>query len=164
MIGRAFAFVMIFAGLQFGWQALEGSAVQHLAVDRGIVNPAAILARLITPGLNVYATGNQLREPAGGLNIVNGCDGMETLFLLVAGLAVAPLSVRGRIAGILSGIPVVYVLNQARILALFYARHSDMKLFDVLHGVVTPLCMVISITAFYYNWLRFYSASAAPST
>ena len=154
MIGRAIAFVCIVGCLQFGWHLLDGSALQHLTIDQGIVVPAALLARVITPGLEVHAHGNQLLEPTGGLNIVNGCDGMETLFLLVAAFVVAPLTGRARIGGILAGIPLVYLLNQARILALFYAHHHDEALFDLLHGIVTPALIVVAVTAFFYLWLQ----------
>jgi hypothetical protein len=48
----------------------------------------------------------------------------------------------------------VYTLNLIRILALFYAHHADSALFDMLHGIVTPVLMVLSIAAFYYVWLH----------
>jgi exosortase/archaeosortase family protein len=163
MIGRAVAFVIIVAALQFGWHRLEGSPIQHLTIDQGIVAPAAGLARLLTPQLPVYARGNQLLEPAGGLNIINGCDGMETLFLLAAGLLVAPLPGRARLVGILAAIPVVYALNLARILALFYAHRRDRGLFDLLHGIVTPAVMVGGAVAFLYLWLRLHPAGEQPA-
>lgn len=153
MIRRAFAFAIVFGTLQIGWQLLDGSALQHLLIDRGVVVPAAWIARILTPTLGVYALGDRLRVPTGGINIVNGCDGMETLFLLVAGFVVAPLPRRARLSGIFAGVPVVYVLNLVRILTLFYAHRDDARLFDLLHGVVTPIAMVLAIVAFYYVWL-----------
>ena len=164
MIGRAVIFVIIVAALQLGWHQLEGSSVQKLLIDQGVVAPAAQLARLMTPEIAVHARGKQLLEPSGGLNIVNGCDGMETLFLLFAGFAIAPLGARARLVGIVSGIPVVYVLNQARILALFYAHHYDDRLFELLHGLVTPALMVVAVTAFFYLWLRFHRPGDSPGT
>ena len=153
MIRRALVFLMIFAGLQFGWQLLDGSGLQHLVVDKGIVTPAAWIASEIMPTLGIRAVGHQLSEPGGGLNIVSGCDGIEALILLIAGFAVAPLPLATRCSGILAGIPVVYVLNQARILALFFAHHHDRELFEVMHGIVTPLLMVVGIILFFYLWL-----------
>src|SRR5271163_4821709 len=90
LIRRALAFVIVFGTLQVGWQLLDGSTLQHVLIERGVVAPAASIARALTPSLGVYALGKRLREPRGGINIVNGCDGMETLFLLVAGFVVAP--------------------------------------------------------------------------
>ncbi len=156
MIARALAFVIAFGTLQLGWQATEGCAFQRLAINIGVVAPAAAIARLLTPGLGAYASGNHLREPSGGINIVTGCDGSETLFLLAAGLLVAPLPLGMRLRGIAVGLPVVYALNQARILSLFYAHRADPGLFNLLHGVVTPILMVLGVAAFYYLWLNRY--------
>jgi exosortase/archaeosortase family protein len=155
----------VFGVLQFGWQALDGSALARAIIDRGVVAPAVAVAQWLTPGLGVRASGNRLREPTGALAIVNGCDGMETLFLLAAGFCVAPLPLRSRLAGILVGIPIVYVLNQLRSLALFYAKHQSGDLFDVLHAIVTPIVMVFAIAAFYYYWLHHdrRRAAATPS-
>ena len=132
MIGRALTFVVVFGMSQLGWQLLSDSPLQHLLIDRGVVAPAAVVARALMPGLGVYALGNRLRDSSGGLKIVNGCDGMETLLLLVAGFAVAPLPVGARIRCALLGIPIVYAANLARILALLYAHHTDMEFFDFL--------------------------------
>jgi exosortase family protein XrtM len=162
LIIRILIFLGVFASLHLGWQLLAGSPLQQLVVDEGVVVPAAIIGRALTPDLNVHAVGNRLRETSGGLNIVNGCDGTETLFLLCAGFAVAPLAWRARLSGLLVGAVIVYVLNLVRIMALFYARHSDLELFDTLHGVVTPALMVLSIAAFYYCWLRRADAAPAP--
>ena len=80
-------------------------------------------------------------------------DGMETLFLLFAGFAAAPICWRARIGGILVGLPVVYALNLARILALFYAHHRDADLFDLMHGFVAPVVMVLLIATYFHVWL-----------
>jgi exosortase/archaeosortase family protein len=154
LIGRALVFVVVFGALQLGWQMLDGSALAHVVVDRGVVIPTAAIGAALTPAFGIHALGHRLLGFSGGINVVNGCDGMEILFLLVAGFVVAPLPWRARLLGTLAGIPVVYLLNLARILVLFYTRHADIKVFDVIHGIVTPVLMVVSIAAFYYAWLR----------
>jgi exosortase family protein XrtM len=153
LVGRAILFVIIFGGLQLGWQMLEGTSLQHLLIDRGVVVPCAAVANRLSPGSSVQAVGNRLVQSRGSLRIVNGCDGMETLLLLVAGFAIAPLSLRTRLIGVMIGIPVVYVLNVARILTLLYAYRTDTELFEALHGIVTPAIMVLAIAVYYYLWL-----------
>jgi exosortase/archaeosortase family protein len=154
MITRALLFAAAFGALQLAWQSVAGTSVGHAVIDGGIVAPAALIGQILTPHLGVHAVGHQLRGPAGGINIVNGCDGTETLFLLVAGFLVAPLPWGSRLKGIAAGVPLVYVLSLVRILALFYAHQTDLGLFDLLHGIVTPVLMVLSIAVFYYFWLR----------
>jgi exosortase/archaeosortase family protein len=144
MIARLLAFVAVFGVLQAAWQWSEGTELHPWLIDRGIVAPAAALARQITPSESVVSEGNVLRGAGTQLRIVNGCDGTETLFLLCAGFAVAPIPWRRRALGLLLGLPFVYALNQARILGLYYSLRADAGLFDALHGIVTPVLMVVA--------------------
>jgi exosortase/archaeosortase family protein len=154
LVRRALIFLVVFGTLQLAWQMMDDSRLHHLVIDRGIVEPTAVIGRLLTPGFGIHALDNRLRTGGNGINVVNGCDGMETLFLLLAAFTVAPLPLRARAQGVLIGIPLVYGLNVARLLALLYAHRVDMGLFDFMHGVITPILMVVSIAAFYYAWLR----------
>jgi exosortase/archaeosortase family protein len=161
MIGRILVFVSIFVGLQLTWQELGASPVRAVLIDRGVVAPAAAIAAVLSPGLGVHAVGSHLRGPVSGINVVDGCDGMETLFLLSAGFAVAPLPLRSRAWGFAVGLSLVYVLNLARILALFYALQFAQPMFDWLHGLVTPILMVLTVVGFYQAWLRRFQRPAA---
>ncbi len=158
---RALVFFLVFGALELAWQFQDGGVLSRWVIDRGIVAPAAVVAAALTPGLGIHAVGSRLRSPTGGINIVNGCDGMETLFMLIAGLAVAPISPAARVLGVLAGIPVVYAANLVRILVLFHAHRAGAEWFDVLHGSVTPVAMVLAVAAFYHAWLRRSSARSA---
>jgi exosortase family protein XrtM len=153
MIRNVVLFVVVFSALQLTWQATTDSRVARIFIEKAIVAPAAFTINWATPEVHSYASGSHLRSPGGGINIVNGCDGMELLFLLIAGFLAAPLAWRGRFLGILAGIPFIYLLNQARILALFYSNRSNPSLFDALHGFIAPLAMVLLIAAYFYMWL-----------
>jgi len=144
----------VFAGLQLTWQATDNTGWHRGFIEHCIVDPAAAVAHALTPELPIHAAGNYLRTARGGLNIVNGCDGTETLFLLVAALAAARLSLAARALGLCYGAAAVFGLNLLRILALFYSLQSSMRLFDVMHGIVTPVLMVACTAAFYYVWLH----------
>jgi exosortase/archaeosortase family protein len=150
---RAAIFLAVFGSLQLSWNAFSDSSFHDVVIEGGVVAPAAFVAQQLTPGLGIQAHGISLRDDSqGSLNIVNGCDGTEMLFLLLAGFAAAPLRARARLLGMLLGIPVVYVLNLIRILTLLYAHESSMALFDLLHGVVTPALVVIALTLYFYAW------------
>lgn len=157
---RAMGMLLIFAPLQLSWQWLQGSAVQWAIVHDGTVRPAAQLANWITPGIGASAVRFTLHAPGGSLNILNGCEGVEAVFLLAAAFAVAPLSLRSRMLGFISGTAFVFVVNEVRILALFYASRSDHALFDLLHGTVTPVAVILLVCGYFYAWLR--SAPHAP--
>ena len=160
--GRAALFVLVFAALMFGWNALRDSAVEHLVIDVATVRPAAWLANLLTPGIHAVANGSSIHAPGGGLNILNGCEGIDALFVLIAGFLVAPLPARSRLLGLFSGAALLYVVNQARILLLFYAYRHDPAWFSTLHGTVTPIVVVLALAAYFYVWLyRFTPRPAA---
>lgn len=151
--GRAALFLGIFAVLQVCWQSQEHSAVYRVLIEDGVVAPAGYLIRMLTPDIPVVAMGHTLRRPGGGINVVNGCDGMETQFLLIAAFAAAPLTRRARLTGGLIGVLVVCALNEARILALFYSQDGHPELFDVLHGFLAPLIMILAVGAYFCAWL-----------
>jgi exosortase family protein XrtM len=150
---RAAIFFLSFALLQLGWQALDTSSLKRFIVHDGIVRPAAVLVNWLTPAVHARAVDFSLRAHGGGLNILNGCEGMEALFLLIAAFVVAPLPGRSRWIGLLLGIAVVFVINQLRILTLFYAYRADHALFDPLHAIVTPIVVVLLVSLYFYAWL-----------
>lgn len=163
-IRRGILFFITFGILQFSWGALRGSHLEWLIVHGGTVRPAAWLINVVTPKINARAIDFAVRAKGGGLNILNGCEGLEALFLLIAAFAVAPISFRARLLGLLVGVPVVFVVNQARILALFYAYRSDHSLFDPLHGMVLPIVVVLVVACYFYAWLAYDNRHVAPST
>ena len=144
---------MTFSVLQLGWQSLNGSWFEHVLIHSCTVSPAALLANLLTPGIHAFASDDVLQSPHGGLDILNGCEGLEALFLLIAAFAVAPLSWRRRMQGVALGVPVVFVVNQARILTLFYAFRASPQLFDALHATVTPIAVIVLMCCYFYAWL-----------
>jgi exosortase/archaeosortase family protein len=151
-LARIGLFLSVFAVLQLSWQALHGSRFERFVVDECTVRPAAYIASLLTPDIGVRAEGSSLRAPGGGLNILNGCEGIEALLLLLAAFAVAPVSSRSRALGMLCGVAVVFLVNQARVLTLFYAFRADRALFDRLHSTVTPIAVVLFVGAYFYAW------------
>jgi exosortase/archaeosortase family protein len=160
---RALLFLAVFFAFQFGWEALRGSALEYVVVHDATVRPAAWLVNRLTPTVHAQAFKFTLHAPGGGLNILNGCEGTEALFLLCAAFVVAPLQWRSRLPGLLLGVVVVFAVNQARILLLFYAYRSDHALFDPLHSTVTPIAMVLLVASYFYAWL-FIARRHAPSS
>ena len=149
-------FMGLFAVMQFGWGSARSTWVERLVIDEMTVKPAAWLITGITPEIPVQAIGSRLKAPGGGINLLNGCDGMEVIFLLVAAMLIAPIPVQWRLSGALIGSGVVYVCNQVRILALFYSYRLDRPLFDLLHGMITPILLILIAAGFYVLWLGHY--------
>jgi exosortase/archaeosortase family protein len=159
MVRKIVLFLLLFAALELGWQSVRDSSVARSLIEQAIVKPAAFAINHLSSLINqpssphAYAAGSQLRSEGGSLNIVNGCDGVELLCLLISGFAVAPVPWRSRVYGMLFGLPLVYLLNQARILGLFFSLRGDPRWFDALHGLVAPVVMIVLIMAYFHTWL-----------
>ena len=153
-VWRAVAFVVVFAALQLSWQAAHGTAVERTVVQTWTVGCATALVNLLTPAVHATAVKATVHAAGGSLNVINGCDGVDVAFLLVAAFLVAPLAWRSRLSGLACGLPFVFALNQGRILALFYAFRANNGSFDVLHGTVAPVAVIILVCGFFYGWLQ----------
>jgi exosortase/archaeosortase family protein len=163
LVWRTLAFLVVFSALQLTWQKLSGSSLEELVIHTFTVRPAACLVNLFTPLVHAQAVHFSLIAPGGGLNILNGCDGLEALFLLISAFAIAPAPWRLRVVGLAAGLPVVFVVNQARILTLFYAYRTDHALFDPMHAIVAPIVVILIVAGYFYAWLA-YCARRVPIT
>jgi exosortase family protein XrtM len=164
LIRRAVGFVATFTALQLVWQHLSGSRLEYFVLHTCTVQPAALLANVMTPEVRASASGYLLQSRGVRLNILNGCDGLEALFLVFAAFTVAPLDWRRRLGGAALGVPVVFAVNQARVLTLFYAFRSDPPLFASLHATVTPIAVIVLVCCYFYAWLAYPSRRSVAET
>lgn len=143
----------MFAILQSVYAALTGTWLERFVIDRVTVQPAAWVIGLVDPAAQVWAAGPRLRAAGGGIGVRPGCEGADIAFLLIAAMAVAPVRVRQRVIGAFAGIALAFVLNQARVISLFYAFRFDRALFQLLHGTVAPLLVILGAGTFFVLWL-----------
>lgn len=153
-------FIAVFITLQSLYEVAKGTWIERLIIDHATVQMAAWVINAVDPTVGVQPVGPRLRAPGGGINILNGCEGTEAAFLMMAAMLVAPLPLRARLGGLLVGTLVVYALNQARVVALFYAFRNDKLVFDMLHGIVGPLLLIIAATVFFMVWLNRHTVNA----
>jgi len=154
-------FLATFLSLQYAWESSRETTVERIVIHDLTVRPAAWMIDTLWPGSDVQAQGHRLVAPAGRLNILNGCEGLETLFLLLAAFVAYPFTWRARLLGMALGIGLVFVLNQARIIALWHVFLHDKSLFGLLHGTVLPLTLVAACLAFFLAFLSRHDTAAA---
>lgn len=147
-------FLGVFAILQWAWGESRDTWVERLVIHQGTVKPAAALVQWITPEVNARPVAASIKAPGGGLNILNGCEGTEVMFLLIAAFAAVRLGWRQRLIGLGLGLALIFVLNQARILALFYAYRNQRSLFDLLHTSVLPAVLIALVGLYFYAVLH----------
>jgi exosortase/archaeosortase family protein len=151
---RVGAFMAIFGALQWGWSAQQDSALFRLWVEDLNVRVAVALISALQPDTAAAASGTRIRAPGGGLNVLQGCDGAELLWLMTAAFAVAPLAWRWRLGGWLAGLLLVWLLNVARIVALFFAWRSDPGWFDWLHNYIGPIVLVVLLALYFHGVMQ----------
>jgi exosortase/archaeosortase family protein len=147
-------FVGAFALLQYGWEMARNSALEQLVIHEATVKTASALISLVTPHIDVRPVGASIVASGGGLHVLRGCEGVEVLFLLMAALLAHPFDWRARLAGMAGGLLLIFALNELRLVALFYSYRQDHALFDLLHGLVTPLVMVAVVVLFFLGLLH----------
>ncbi|MCQ9377946.1 exosortase/archaeosortase family protein [Methyloversatilis sp. XJ19-49] len=158
---RVGLFALIFAALQWGWSVQQDSALFRLWVEDLNVRAAVVLIAAVQPDSGAAAAGPRVQAPGGGINVLQGCDGAELLWLMTAAFAVAPLAWRWRLGGWLAGLLLVWLLNVTRITALFFAWRSDPHWFDWLHNYIGPIVLV-ALLALYFQWIMHRAPVAEP--
>lgn len=149
----ALVFLSVFFILQMSYDACRGSDFEHFILGDLTVTPTAALINLLTPAVNVIALGNQLIAPGGGITVLKGCEGTEIMFMLVAAFAAIVMSWQRRLSGLGLGILLVFCLNQVRLVTLFYVYRSEPSLFNLLHGTVAPIVLILCVALYALYWM-----------
>lgn len=147
-------FLTLFFVLQYGYFLARDTVIERIAIDALTVRPSAAAINLISPQEQAAARGNAIVSPYLQLSVRNGCEGIESILLLVAAIAAFRARWQWRLLGITVGVGFVYLLNQVRIVALYYAFQYDRSLFAAIHGYIGPAIIVLLASAFFLLWMR----------
>jgi exosortase/archaeosortase family protein len=147
--GSVVIFLASFFVLQLGWTQARGTFLERWVIDYATVRTSVAVVNALTPQADAVALGASILSPGGGVTVRNGCEGTEVLFLLIAAILCYPFSWGMRLAGAVAGLLFVFVINQVRLVALFYAVRTDSPLFGPLHGVVAPLVLILCTLIFF---------------
>jgi len=149
--------------LQLSWSLARGAILEHWVIDGATVRTSVAIVNALTPAAGAEAHGASILAPGGGVTVLNGCEGTEVLFLLFAALAAYPFSWTMRVAGMAAGTLYVFVINQIRLVALFYAIRNNPELFAQLHAVVAPLALILCTLLFFIG-LRSWDQARRPAS
>lgn len=154
---RLLVFVAVFciwtALLQ--WTAgLQAWYIEHLTVPAAVwlIN---VFLELPAPAL---AAGARIVAPGGGINVLQGCEGLDVLGLWIAAVAAGALTWRGRWLGWSIGVAIVFALNLGRLISLFDLYRHRRDWFGDAHGLWWPLALVALVFALFVLWQRWFAA------
>lgn len=154
MLRSILIFIGIFAVLSLGYQYSRGTVIETLIIDQATVKPGAALINTLQDQFTAKAEGHRIVSDKARLSVLNGCEGTEMLFLIIAAVFSFRCSARAKLIGLVGGVLLVFVLNQMRIAALFFALIHDPHWFDLIHGYVGPTLIVFVIALCYLYWTR----------
>jgi exosortase H (IPTLxxWG-CTERM-specific) len=110
-------------------------------------------------GQAVTVNGTVIASSRFGVNINNGCNGVEAMLILLASIVSFPASLKARATGLLLGALAVQVLNAIRIVTLYLLGAYQPRLFDMFHTAVWQIVIILAAIGFFLVW----SARVAPN-
>lgn len=146
-------FVIGFALLMGGFEAVRGTAFERFVVETLILQPTTALINTITPHEHVALIGRTLTSSNGAsLRVTRGCEGIEMFLLLIAAILAFPASFQRRMQGLLWGSLLAYVLSVTRLMLLHYILRYSPTLWETLHGLILPIGPVVLMALFFLRW------------
>lgn len=155
-------FVLTFGASYFIFGIVPG-------VRLGIIEPyTRFLARAVAAIINLFGagatvTGSQVGSSRFSINIAMGCDAVEASSLFLAGVVAYPTSWRARLIGIGVGIPIIHLINLARLVGLYYAGVYLPSVVEELHVYVAQTIVILLSTAILFLWLDRFAVQHRPS-
>jgi len=147
-------FLGIFAIFSFAWSGTRGSVVERLVIDQTTVAAGAWIIDRISPEEGVRAEGPRLISPKVRLSVLNGCEGTESILLFAAAVLAFPAPWRKKPAGLLLGLVWVFLLNQVRIVSLFFILRHRPQWFEAMHGTIAPIFIILAGSIVFSLWLN----------
>ncbi len=147
-------FALTFFALHWGYQEARGMAIERAIIDTATVKPSVFFINRIRPDEQARAQGHRLVSPYVKLSVLNGCEGTESLFLIIAAIMAFRSSWRHKAVGLCLGMPLIYLANQVRIVSLYFALRYDRMWFEILHGYIGPTFIIALGCVFYLWWMK----------
>jgi exosortase H (IPTLxxWG-CTERM-specific) len=116
----------------------------------GIASASGVALRAI--GEPAEVSGTEIRSGTFGVNIENGCNGIETALLLAAAVLAFPAGWRQRVIGFLLGFVAIQIVNLIRVVSLVWIGRHRPALFDSSHTVIWQSAVVLFGVLLFLFW------------
>ena len=135
-------------------------------VNDAIVLPyTAFVARVSAMALGVLGepatvTGCVVSSPRFAVTIYNGCNGLITSLIFIAGVLAFPARWTAKLIGVVGGLVVIQILNLIRILSLFYIGIYFPDYFNDAHIFIWQSLIIIAGVALWVVWAHRFALGA----
>ena len=154
-LARFGIFLVLFYFL-VAWRPINNAVIEPFTA--GIASVSASLLKAI--GEPVTAAGTEIRSASFAVNIENGCNGVETLLLVVSAILAFPAAARWKALGLLAGFAAIEILNLARVISLFWIGRHHHALFSSAHTVIWQSVIVLAGVLLFLLWTSQPAAAA----
>ena len=142
----------VYLALYGGYMQIPDAVLIEVVYHDAIVGPATFWIHVLSGHDTAHAVGNQIVSGGTVLAIVRGCDGAGVLFLLIAAIVATRASLKRTVSGIVGAWVFVYLINQVRIVVLYFAIVGHPDWFVPLHSFVFPTLFVLTGLACFTVW------------
>lgn len=95
--------------------------------------------------------------------IMAGCNGVEAMLVLLAGILAYPAPWKLKAIGLAIGVVAIQALNLVRIVSLFYLGQWDMKWFEWAHLYAWQALIMLDAMLVWMLWIRAIPPVASPA-
>ena len=145
-------FLVVFVCLRFAYDSMRDTWLERFILDTITVKTSAELIGVVSPTALVQSQGHTLIGQFGRLTVALGCEGTESILLLVAAIVAFPATLKQKLFGALYGSAIVFVVNQIRIVGLFFTLQRRPEWFDALHGYLAPTAIIVVTAIYFFAW------------
>jgi exosortase H (IPTLxxWG-CTERM-specific) len=129
-----------------------GPVNDHVIVPftASIASMSAAVLKVI--GEPITVNGTAISGGGFGVNIENGCNGIETALLFVSAVLAFPATWRSRLLGAAAGLAAIQVINLVRVVSLFWIGRHYPGFFHSSHTVVWQSVVVLFGVLLFFLW------------
>lgn len=153
-VGFVLRFIGIFLTVNFLYFLVPNAFMEQVIFSRLTARPVAAVIQFISPGDHMVARGIMLMSDHGSLMVTVGCEGAQSILILVSALIAFDLSVRRKIAGVICGVIFLYCVNIARIVGVYYVTRYSPRALDIAHLYVGQTLVIAMMFLFFIFWVR----------
>jgi exosortase H (IPTLxxWG-CTERM-specific) len=145
-------------------------AVAPKPVNEKVVEPfTSVVAKVGGVAVRIFGeptrmVGTTIASPRFSVNIRNGCNGLETIFIFAAAVLAFPASWRVRLWGLALGFLAIQAINVVRIVSLFYIGIHWPKLFEQSHQVVWQAIVILFGVLLWIVWADRFALPPRPTS
>ncbi len=156
--------------LRFAFVLLALFALELTPPGQALVRPWTAFVASASSALiqafdgDAVASGIVIRSLQSGFAVAieAGCNGIEAMLVLVAGMLAFPASWRQRAAGIAVGAFAIQALNLLRVVSLFYLGQWNREWFEWAHLYAWQALVMLDAVIVWLLWIRHVESRAAP--